>query len=155
MFFIFSSVSFVLMMTLKSKHDDEGVKMNIFSKVILTATVIAGSTLALANTPVNQQAVASHAVNQTALVSAKVTVKQASALKDNSRVQLTGHVVKALGDEKYQFRDSTGTITVDIDDELWQGKALSATAVVTLLGEVDIDYKPTKRVEIDVEAVKF
>lgn len=129
--------------------------MNLFSKVILTVTMVVGSTLALANTPVNQQAVASQAINQSALTSAKVTVKQALALKDDSRVQLKGHIVKAIGDEKYQFRDSTGTITVDIDDDLWHGKALSATTVVTLLGEVDVDYKPTKRVEIDVEAVKF
>lgn len=129
--------------------------MNIFSKAILTATIIAGSTLALANTPVNQQAVASQAVNHTALNSGKVTVKQAMNLKDDSRVQLTGHIVKAIGDEKYQFRDSTGTITVDIDDDLWHGKALSATTVVTLLGEVDVDDKPTKRVEIDVEKVQF
>lgn len=129
--------------------------MNIFSKAILTATIIAGSTLALANTPVNQQAVASQAVNHTALNSEKVTVKQAMNLKDDSRVQLTGHIVKVIGDEKYQFRDSTGTITVDIDDDLWHGKALSATTVVTLLGEVDVDDKPTKRVEIDVEKVQF
>ena len=64
-------------------------------------------------------------------------------------------MVKAVGDEKYQFRDNTGTITVDIDDELWHGKPISAKTPVTLIGEVDIDYKPAKRVEIDVEAVKF
>ena len=60
-----------------------------------------------------------------------------------------------MGDEKYQFRDSTGSITVDIDDELWQGKAISAKTPVTLIGEIDIDYKPTKRVEVDVDQVKF
>lgn len=129
--------------------------MNLFSKAILTVTVIAGSTLALANTPVNQQAVASQAVNHAALSAGKVTVKQALALKDDSRVELTGYIVKSIGDEKYQFRDNTGTITVDIDDDLWQGKALASTKVVTVFGEVDVDYKPSKRVEIDVEAVKF
>ncbi|MBP0661471.1 NirD/YgiW/YdeI family stress tolerance protein, partial [Mycobacterium tuberculosis] len=58
-------------------------------------------------------------------------------------------------DEQSQFRDSTGSITVDIDDELWQGKPIAANATVTLFGEGDIDYKPTKRVEIDVDAVNF
>ncbi|MGB8483750.1 MAG: NirD/YgiW/YdeI family stress tolerance protein, partial [Acinetobacter bohemicus] len=82
-------------------------------------------------------------------------VKQALTLKDDTKVQLKGYVVKAVGDEKYQFRDNTGTITVDIDDELWHGKPISAKTPVTLIGEVDIDYKPAKRVEIDVEAVKF
>jgi len=65
------------------------------------------------------------------------------------------YVVKAIGDEKYEFKDHTGQITVDIDDDLWQGKKIAANTEVTLLGEVDIDYKPTKRVEIDVDAIQF
>ena len=64
-------------------------------------------------------------------------------------------MVKAVGDEKYQFRDNTGTITVEIDDELWQGKPVSAKTPVVIIGEVDIDYKPAKRVEIDVDQVQF
>ena len=63
--------------------------------------------------------------------------------------------VKAVGDEKYQFRDSTGTITVEIDDELWQGKPISAKTPVIITGEIDIDYKPAKRVEIEVDQVRF
>lgn len=44
----------------------------------------------------------------------------------------------------------------DIQYQLnWQGKPISPTTTVTLTGEVDIDYKPTKRVEIDVDSVKF
>ena len=43
----------------------------------------------------------------------------------------------------------------EIDDELWQGKAISATTPVVIFGEVDIDYKPMKRVEIDVDRVQF
>ena len=76
-------------------------------------------------------------------------------MKDDAPVMLKGQVVKSLGDEKYQFRDATGTITVDIDDELWQGRAISPTTTVTLIGEVDIDRIPTKRVEIDVDSVQF
>ena len=69
--------------------------MNMFSKVILSSTLVVASTLALANTPVNQQAVATQAMNHTAISTAQVTVKQALTLKDDSRVQLTGHIVKA------------------------------------------------------------
>lgn len=83
------------------------------------------------------------------------SVKQALTMKDDAPVMLKGQVVKSLGDEKYQFRDATGTITVDIDDELWQGRAISPTTIVTLIGEVDIDRIPTKRVEIDVDSVQF
>ena len=119
--------------------------MNLISKVILTVGLVGATTFTVANT----------AVNQTALTSTLTTVKNALTMKDDTKVQLRGNVVKAIGDEKYQFRDSTGTITVDIDDELWQGKPIAANTTVTLIGEVDIDYKPTKRVEIDVEVVNF
>ena len=42
-----------------------------------------------------------------------------------------------------------------IDDDLWQGKPISAKTPVTIIGEIDIDYKPTKRVEVDVDQVQF
>ena len=119
--------------------------MKLISKTLLAISLIGATSFASANT----------AVNQSALTPSLTTVKHALTLKDDTKVQLRGNVVKAIGDEKYQFRDNTGTITVDIDDELWQGKPIAANATVTLFGEVDIDYKPTKRVEIDVDAVNF
>lgn len=112
--------------------------------VLAVATIGSASTVTLANDVVNQAAFA-----QT------VSVKQALNLADDSKVQIKGYVVKALGDEKYQFRDATGSIKVEIDDELWNGKAVSAKTPVTIIGEIDIDYKPTKRVEIDVDQVRF
>lgn len=118
--------------------------MNLFSKALLTAGLVGATTFAVADTAVNQSALA-----------LATTVKQALTMKDDSNVQLKGYIVKAIGDEKYQFRDSTGTITVDIDDDLWNGKAISAKTPVVITGEVDIDYKPSKRVEIDVEQVRF
>lgn len=118
--------------------------MNLFSKALLTAGLVGATTFAVADTAVNQSALAK-----------ATTVKQALTMKDDSNVQLKGYIVKAIGDEKYQFRDSTGTITVDIDDDLWNGKAISAKTPVVITGEVDIDYKPSKRVEIDVEQVRF
>ena len=123
----------------------EDTTMNIIAKTILTTSLIGLTSFATANT----------AINQSALTPSLTTVKQALTLKDDTKVQLRGNVVKAIGDEKYQFRDSTGSITVDIDDELWQGKPISANTTVTLIGEVDIDYKPLKRVEIDVDSVQF
>lgn len=95
-------------------------------------------------------------VNQSALVpTTSVSVKDALTFKDNTPVKLQGQVVKSLGDEKYQFRDKTGVITVDIDDELWQGRPVSPTTHITLIGEVDIDYKPMKRVEIEADQIQF
>lgn len=120
--------------------------MNMISKIALMTALVGATTFAVANTTVNQAAIAPQKAT---------TVKQALTLKDDSKVQLKGYVVKAVGDEKYQFRDNTGTMTVEIDDELWQGKPVNAKTPVTIIGEVDIDYKPVKRIEIDVDAIRF
>jgi len=115
-------------------------------KAILMTTGLTAAGVAMANTPVNQAAIAPATLT---------TVKHALTAKDNTPVKLHGQVVKSLGDEKYQFRDKTGSITVDVDDELWQGRPISPNTNVTLIGEVDIDYKPLKRVEIEVDQVQF
>ena len=80
--------------------------MNLFSKALLTAGLVGATTFAVADTAVNQSALAQ-----------ATTVKQALTMKDDSNVQLKGYMV--------------------------------------ITGEVDIDYKPSKRVEIDVEQVRF
>ena len=117
---------------------------NMTKAFVAVALIGSATTATMAESTVNQSAFAK-----------TVTVKQALTMKDDSKVQLKGYVVKAVGDEKYQFRDNTGTITVEIDDELWQGKPVSAKTPVVIIGEVDIDYKPAKRVEIDVDEVRF
>lgn len=119
--------------------------MKTMLKTFLMTTMLATTaTVAMANQTVNHAAIAK-----------TVTVKQALAMKDDSKVELKGYVVKSVGDEKYQFRDTTGAINVEIDDELWMGKPISAKTPLVIVGQVDIDYKPTKRVEIDVDQVRF
>ena len=120
--------------------------MKFLAQALLVTGIATASTFALANTAVNQTAIGANHSS---------TVKQALTSRDDTKVQLKGYIVKSIGDEKYQFRDNTGTITVDIDDELWNGRAISAKTPVIINGEVDIDYKPTKRVEIDVDSVRF
>jgi uncharacterized protein (TIGR00156 family) len=97
-------------------------------------------------------------VNQAALSATQVTaatVAQAKTLADDSKVTLKGQILRSLGNEKYDFKDATGTIVVDIDDELWKGQPVSTTATVTLLGEIDHDSFPKKTVEVDVEEIQF
>ena len=59
--------------------------MNSISKTILAAGLIGTATFAVANP----------AVNQSALTPSLTTVKQALTFKDDTKVQLRGHVVKA------------------------------------------------------------
>ena len=79
-----------------------------------------------------------------------VTVKEATSLRDDTRVSLKGSIIKSLGDEDYIFRDATGTIEVEIDDDIWQGRTVNPEDVILIEGEVDRDGR---HVSIDVYSV--
>lgn len=79
-----------------------------------------------------------------------VTVAEALKMSDDAWVSLTGKIDRQIGDEKYQFSDSTGTITVEIDDEDWRGLSAGPNDTVIIQGEVDRDL--TRR-EIDVKHI--
>lgn len=78
------------------------------------------------------------------------SVKEAKNLKDEQWVRLEGHIEKRTGDEKYIFRDATGTITADIDDDRWKGQNISPKDKVRLEGEIDKDFNSE---EIDVKRI--
>ena len=48
-----------------------------------------------------------------------VTVAQVKKMSDDSKVVLKGNIVSSLGHEHYVFRDATGTIDVEIENEGW------------------------------------
>lgn len=83
---------------------------------------------------------------------APVTVAEALKLSDDTPVVLNGQIEKSLGDEKYQFKDATGTVVVEIDDEDWRGLDVTPNDVITIKGEVDKDMFKT---EIDVDVVEL
>ncbi|MGG2398092.1 NirD/YgiW/YdeI family stress tolerance protein [Pseudomonas sp. SH1-B] len=80
------------------------------------------------------------------------TVSAALEAADDTHVVLEGQIVKRLQDELYEFKDATGTIQVEIDDEDWPGQSVSETAKVRLTGEVDKDFNSR---EIDVDRVEL
>ncbi len=78
------------------------------------------------------------------------TAAEASKAKDDTPVELTGHLVKSLGDEKYLFRDTSGDIEVEIDDALWRDIEVSSDTTVTLRGEVDDEWQG---IEIEIDSI--
>lgn len=82
----------------------------------------------------------------------QTTVAQAKTLRDDAYVVLEGNIVRQLGHELYEFRDSSGSISVDIDDKRWMGQSVSPTDKVRIEGEVDKDWNS---VEIDVKNVRI
>ena len=80
----------------------------------------------------------------------KSTIEKAKTYKDDMPVAIEGYIVEHLGKDKYLFRDSTGDITIEIDNENWNGMQISPKDKVTIHGEVDKDWMS---IEIDVDSI--
>lgn len=71
--------------------------------------------------------------------------------KDDAKVSLEGRLINKPGDETYTFKDETGEILVEIDDEDFPTQPVNENTVVTIEGEVDTHL--AKDVDIDAERV--
>lgn len=78
------------------------------------------------------------------------TVAEAAKLGDDTPVVLVGNIEKSLGDEKYLFKDASGSITVEIDNDDWRGVNVTPENVIEIRGEVD---KELFDIKIDVDTV--
>lgn len=114
----------------------------------ITGIVIFLTTLltACSNQPNSTQIFGAQNVNQI------VTVSQAKSLTDDSLVTLEGRIVSArFEDEEYIFEDNTGSIPVEIDNEIWQGLTVTPNDQVRIFGKVDKEIFGSK---IDVKALE-
>lgn len=85
-------------------------------------------------------------------VTAKTSIR--SVLKnpvDDELVILKGRLTKQLSHDKYEFTDKTGTITVEIDQDVFAGRQIGPDTVIEIAGKVDKDTG--KPVEIDVKRI--
>ena len=73
-----------------------------------------------------------------------LTVSEAMRLRDDSFVTLKGNIVKRISNEKYMFKDSTGTMVVKIKDYKWMGQKVGANDTVEISGEIDKDFTSVK-----------
>lgn len=95
----------------------------------------------------------SQPVNQHALIPLQTsTVATAKTLKDDTPVRVQGQVIRALGKDKYEFRDATGTLIAEIDNQKWHGSPITQQAQVILIGEIDRESDHT--IELDVDEVR-
>ncbi len=67
-------------------------------------------------------------------------VKSVLNARDDAQVELIGNIVSSVKAELYIFRDVTGSINVEIDDELWQGITVTPDTKVMIRGEFDKDW---------------
>ncbi|MFC3552223.1 NirD/YgiW/YdeI family stress tolerance protein [Lysobacter cavernae] len=79
------------------------------------------------------------------------TAAAAAKAADDTPVVLEGTLERQLTSDTYEFRDASGTVKAEIDEEDFPQK-IGATTRVRLHGEVDRDWKS---VEIDVKRIEI
>ena len=57
-----------------------------------------------------------------------------------------------MGKENYVFKDATGSVTIEIDDDDWKGQTVTPQDTVVIKGEVEKDMFKT---EIDVDVIEI
>lgn len=82
-----------------------------------------------------------------------MSVKDVLNMKDDARVRLKGQIEKSLGSEQYLFKDSTGTIEVEIDDKKWMGQTVTPNDTVEIYGELDKELIGAP--EVDVKRIQL
>ena len=88
------------------------------------------------------------------VASSAITVKQALSMSDDSMVVLVGKIVNSLGDEKYTFRDNTGEVIIEIDDEDWHGVKVTPEDTIEIVGEVDKEFMEKTKIDVKSFTVK-
>ena len=67
-----------------------------------------------------------------------ITLKKLKTMKDDSYASIKGFIVKQISDEKFLFKDETGEIVLDMDDDLmYQLKDIDKNTLVEIYGELD------------------
>jgi uncharacterized protein (TIGR00156 family) len=69
-------------------------------------------------------------------------------MKDHSWFTLEGHIVKQIRKEKYLFRDQSGEVEVEIDDEKWKGRKVGPDIKVRISGKVEKEWLSSMEVEV-------
>ena len=96
--------------------------------------------------------------NAMAADTAKTTTKPVSkisdvkAMPDDTEVVIQGVIVQSLGDENYLVKDDSGTVNIEIDEDLVQGNTITPEAEVLITATVDQDGNVTS---LEAEEVQF
>lgn len=82
------------------------------------------------------------------------TAAQAAQAQDDTQVVLEGMLVRQIRGDRYEFRDASGTITVEIEDEDWPNRQPVLEKRLRLHG--DVERKRIRRtVEVEVNRVEL
>ena len=81
----------------------------------------------------------------------KISVIETLKRPDDSYITVEGNIVKKISSDKYLFKDATGTMTVEIDNEKWGNTDVSEKDTLELSGEIERKFNS---IHLDVDTVK-
>lgn len=83
------------------------------------------------------------------------TVVEAEKMADDKNVILEGKIIQHIRKDKYMFEDATGSIIVEIDNDVWKGVTVTPEDKVRIFGEVDKSMFKDTKIEVDrIEKIK-
>ncbi|HNP60448.1 MAG TPA: NirD/YgiW/YdeI family stress tolerance protein [Nitrospirales bacterium] len=80
------------------------------------------------------------------------SISAAQEAVDDSWVVLSGTILRQVGEERYLFRDPTGTMIVEIDHEDWGNVTANPETILRVSGEIDRAWGTT---EIEVKQIEM
>ncbi len=79
-------------------------------------------------------------------------ISDVKAMPDDTEVVIQGVIVQNLGDENYLVKDDSGTVNIEIDEDLVQGNTITPEAEVLITATVDQEDNVTS---LDAEEIQF
>lgn len=79
-------------------------------------------------------------------------VSDVNNMPEDTTVYIQGYLVQNLGNEMYMFQDDSGTIAIEIDDDLLASNAVAPNALVWIVAEVNKDGQVTS---LEAEEIQF
>ena len=79
-------------------------------------------------------------------------ISDVKAMPDDTEVVIQGVIVQNLGDENYLVKDDSGTVNIEIDEDLVHGNTITPEAEVLITATVDQEGNVTS---LEAEEVQF
>lgn len=79
-------------------------------------------------------------------------VSDVNNMPEDTMVYIQGYLINNLGNEMYTFQDNSGSITVEIDDDLLAANSATPNTLVWIAAEVNKDGNVTS---LEAEEIQF
>ena len=79
-------------------------------------------------------------------------VSDVNNMPEDTTVYIQGYLIQNMGNEMYMFQDDSGTIAIEIDDDLLASNAVAPNALVWIVAEVNKDGQVTS---LEAEEIQF